>query len=120
MGVRNEPNYDQLQNMIKAAANLQQLRDHLSSDPFAFTSWLRTEALNKLIKGSSKTSAHMTGWAIDCHTDDMSPYELCSAAEKFLLESGIGFDSNHSRVRVLDAHQLSSRQPRKQTLTIFS
>jgi uncharacterized protein YcbK (DUF882 family) len=117
-GVLNEPNYDQLQNMIKAAAKLQQLRDHLKR-PIRVTSWLRTEALNKLIKGSSKTSAHMTGWAIDCHTDDMSPYDLCKASEKFLTESGIGFDQI---IHEYGSWMHISFHPdnRKQTLTIFS
>ena len=67
-GVSNEPNIEQLEN-LKVLANevFQKIRDHFGV-PIKVTSGFRSEALNKLIKGS-KTSDHMKGCAIDIDMD---------------------------------------------------
>ena len=67
-GVSNEPNAEQLEN-LKVLANevFQKIRDHFGV-PIKVTSGFRSEALNKLIKGS-KTSDHMRGCAIDIDMD---------------------------------------------------
>ena len=67
-GVSNEPNAEQLEN-LKVLANevFQKIRDHFGV-PIKVTSGFRSEALNKLIKGS-KTSDHMKGCAIDIDMD---------------------------------------------------
>jgi len=70
-GVSNEPNAEQLEN-LKVLANevFQKIRDHFGV-PIKVTSGFRSEALNKLIKGS-KTSDHMKGCAIDIDMDGTS------------------------------------------------
>jgi zinc D-Ala-D-Ala carboxypeptidase len=90
-GIDNQPDSKQLQNMIYAAEKLQLVRDFLG-EPLLITSWLRTAELNAIIPGSSKTSAHMEGYAIDCHVGSMSPYLLCTKVHKFLKDNGIEFD----------------------------
>lgn len=116
-GIDNQPDQKQLSNMVAAANKLQLLRDHLG-EPLRVTSWLRTAELNAIIPGSSKTSAHMDGYAIDCHVDSMSPYLLCSKAEKFLKKEGIAFDQI---IHEYGSWMHISFDPkgRQQTLTIF-
>ncbi len=79
LGISNQPTASQLSNMILAAKNLDILRAALDR-PIRISSWLRNGALNAAIPGSSKTSAHMDGWAIDCTAPGISPLELCKEA----------------------------------------
>jgi hypothetical protein len=67
-GINNEPNAEQLENLkVLATEVFQKIRDHFGV-PIKVTSGFRSEALNKLIKGS-KTSDHMKGCAIDIDMD---------------------------------------------------
>jgi zinc D-Ala-D-Ala carboxypeptidase len=67
-GIKNEPNTEQLENLkVLATEVFQKIRDHFGV-PIKVTSGFRSEALNKLIKGS-KTSDHMKGCAIDIDMD---------------------------------------------------
>lgn len=81
LGLDNTPDSRVLGNMIFAAEQLELLRKALGS-PIIITSWYRGEKLNDSISGSSKTSAHMQGYAIDCHVKGMSVYDLCTFASK--------------------------------------
>lgn len=113
LGIDNQPNTVQLSNMIIAAKNLDLLRTKVDR-PIRISSWLRNGALNAAIPGSSKTSAHMEGWAIDCTVSGITPLELCKLAsdlysdyDQIIHEYGswmhISFDPKN----------------RKQNLTIF-
>lgn len=67
-GLKNEPNEEQLGNLIAIAENVfQPLREHFDV-PIMVTSGFRGEALNDLISGSSK-SQHCKGQALDLDAD---------------------------------------------------
>ena len=67
--ISNEPTEEHLNNLKQIANNIfQPLRDGLGY-PIYVSSGYRSEALNKAIKGSSKTSQHMKGQALDLDAD---------------------------------------------------
>lgn len=63
-GISNEPDEYQLARMKKVAAKFEQIREYYGK-PIKITSFFRSIELNKAIGGSSKTSQHMQGEAID-------------------------------------------------------
>lgn len=85
-GIKNSPPPKILDNMQRCAKQLEFVRNKLGS-PLKINSWFRSPELNKAV-GGAFNSAHMTGWAIDLHSDKMTPYEL----GKFIIGLGIGFD----------------------------
>jgi zinc D-Ala-D-Ala carboxypeptidase len=68
LGINNEPNAEQLEN-LKTIANevFQKIRDRFDV-PIKISSGFRSEALNKKV-GGSKTSDHMKGCALDIDMD---------------------------------------------------
>ena len=67
--ISNEPTQEHLSNLKKIAVNVfQPLREGLNTSIYV-SSGYRSEALNKAIKGSSKTSQHMKGQALDLDAD---------------------------------------------------
>ena len=75
LGIKNEPNAEQLEN-LKTIANevFQKIRDHFDV-PIKISSGFRSEALNKKV-GGSKTSDHCKGCALDIDMDGstFAPY----------------------------------------------
>ena len=68
LGVDNTPNAEQFSNMIYVGENIfQPVREHFGV-PIYISSFFRSEALNKAIKGSS-SSTHMKGEAMDLDAD---------------------------------------------------
>lgn len=111
LGINNQPNEQQLENMKKAAAGLEQLR--AVSGPLRINSWLRLPDVNVAV-GGSKVSSHMDGWAIDVSSTKMTPIELCHKVE----ELGIKFDQMiHEFGRWM--HISFAPEMRQQKLTIF-
>lgn len=111
MDIPNQPNEQQLENMKKAAAALEQLR--AVSGPLRINSWLRLPAVNVAV-GGSKVSSHMDGWAIDVSSTKMTPIELCRKVE----ELDIKFDQMiHEFGRWM--HISFAPEMRQQKLTIF-
>ncbi len=111
LGISNQPNEQQLENMKKAAAGLEQLR--AVSGPLRINSWLRLPEVNVAV-GGSKVSSHMDGWAIDVSSTKMTPIELCHKVE----ELGIKFDQMiHEFGRWM--HISFAPEMRQQKLTIF-
>lgn len=111
LGISNQPNDQQLENMKKAAAGLEQLR--AVSGPLRINSWLRLPEVNVAV-GGSKVSSHMDGWAIDVSSTKMTPIELCHKVE----ELGIKFDQMiHEFGRWM--HISFAPEMRQQKLTIF-
>jgi hypothetical protein len=109
--IDNQPNEQQLENMKKAAAGLEQLR--AVSGPLRINSWLRLPDVNVAV-GGSKVSSHMDGWAIDVSSTKMTPIELCHKVE----ELGIKFDQMiHEFGRWM--HISFAPEMRQQKLTIF-
>lgn len=114
LGIENKPNDTQLSNMIDAAKKLDLLREKVG--PIQVTSWLRTPALNASIPGSSSTSHHTLGWAIDCKCNTMDVLKFCQTAK--LLYLPLGFDQiihEYGRWMHISFHP----DNRRQTLTIF-
>ena len=69
-GIRNNPSNVHLANMVKLATVIfQPIRDHFNL-PIHISSGYRSAALNAAIPGSSKTSQHSSGEAIDIDMDN--------------------------------------------------
>jgi zinc D-Ala-D-Ala carboxypeptidase len=69
LGISNEPTQEHLENMRYVATEIfDKVREHLGR-PLAATSFYRSQALNDAVPGSSKSSQHMTGQAIDIDCD---------------------------------------------------
>ena len=69
LGIDNKPDDDQLEAMKFVARNIfDKVRDFVGG-PLHASSFFRSEALNSAIGGSSKTSQHMKGEAIDIDCD---------------------------------------------------
>lgn len=85
-GVDNTPNAFQLENLKLLAASLQVIRDKIGV-PVTISSGFRSEALNRLVKGSP-TSAHSQGLAADIHASDYSAKEFA----QFIDGCGVRFD----------------------------
>jgi zinc D-Ala-D-Ala carboxypeptidase len=88
-GIDNTPGPAEVLNLVHAAQGMEAVRTLLHSQPITVTSGYRSPAVNRLAKGSSKTSAHMTGHAVDfiCPAYG-TPLEICER----LAESGLEFD----------------------------
>lgn len=65
-GIKNVPTEDQIEAMKHVGVLFDQIRDYLMS-PLTVSSFFRSPALNAAIGGSSKTSQHMKGEAIDVY-----------------------------------------------------
>ena len=111
LGINNQPNEQQLENMKKAAAGLEQLR--AVTGPLRVNSWLRLPEVNVAV-GGSKVSSHMDGWAIDVSSTKMTPIELCHKVE----ELGIKFDQMIHEFASW-THISFAPEMRGQKLTIF-
>ena len=88
LGIDNEPNPTQLQNIRWAAANLMDpTREEFGA--LYVSSWLRVPELNDRIPGSSSTSAHPQGFAVDFAPKIATT--LYSIVQ-WVSESGLPFD----------------------------
>lgn len=111
LGISNQPSEKQLENMKVAAAQLEAVR--AVSGPLRVNSWLRLPEVNVAV-GGSKVSSHMDGWAIDCSSTTLTPYQLCQLVKK----AGIKFDQMiHEYGRWM--HISFAPEMRQQELTIF-
>jgi zinc D-Ala-D-Ala carboxypeptidase len=69
LGISNEPTEEHLKAMRYVATNVfDKVRDHVGL-PLAASSFYRSQSLNDSVPGSSKTSQHMKGEAIDIDCD---------------------------------------------------
>jgi zinc D-Ala-D-Ala carboxypeptidase len=72
LGIKNDPNPEQLANMQHVANNVfEKVRKHFGI-PLTVSSFFRSKALNDATKGASATSQHMTGEAMDIDADGSS------------------------------------------------
>lgn len=69
LGITNEPNEEQLENMRYVATEIFDPVREFVGGPLLASSFFRSKALNDALSGSSKTSQHMTGEAIDIDCD---------------------------------------------------
>lgn len=88
LGIKNEPNEVQLENMKLIAEKIFEPLREFVGGPIKVTSFFRSKAVNKAL-GGSKTSQHILGLAIDL--DDV--YELKTNAEMFnWIKENLDFD----------------------------
>jgi hypothetical protein len=81
MGINNQPNEQQLENMVTVARNMEKVRDVLGGKGIRVNSWLRLPEVNVAV-GGSKVSSHMDGWAVDFTCAGFGdPYAVCKAIE---------------------------------------
>jgi zinc D-Ala-D-Ala carboxypeptidase len=115
LGISNQPNAQQLENMKVAAIGMEKIRELLAS-PINVNSWIRLPEVNVAVKGS-KVSSHMDGWAIDFTCKGFgTPLEVCKAIEK----SNIKFDQMIYEFGEKGWTHLSfAPEMRQQKLTIF-
>jgi hypothetical protein len=118
LGIDNTPNAEQFSNMVYVAENVfQPIREHFGA-PIYVSSFFRSEALNRAIKGSVN-STHLKGEAMDLDAD---VYGGVSNAQIFhYIKNNLEFDQliwefgtdeNPAWVHV----SLSKRNNRKQIL----
>lgn len=69
LGISNEPNEKQLDNMVYVAKEIFDPVREFVGGPLYASSFFRSKELNDAVKGSSKTSQHMEGQAIDIDAD---------------------------------------------------
>jgi len=115
LGISNQPNTQQLENMKVAAIGMEKIRELLAS-PINVNSWIRLPEVNVAV-GGSKVSSHMDGWAIDFVCRGFgTPLEVCKAIEK----SNIKFDQMLYEFGEKGWTHISfAPEMRQQKLTIF-
>lgn len=87
-GLSNEPTERALENLIKIAYTMEDVRKLLGSKAISVSSGYRSIAVNKAVGGST-TSAHVDGLACDFICPAFgSPLAIC----KIIARSGIKFD----------------------------
>lgn len=93
LGIDNSPSEVHKANLIESTKNLfQPIRDLLCY-PVIVSSGYRSERLNAKIPGSSKTSAHTHGFAIDFRAPGFGdPYKIATYLAEELPKRGIKFD----------------------------
>lgn len=69
LGIDNEPDTEQLENMRYVAQKVFDPVRKFVGGPLLASSFFRSKELNDAVPGSSKTSQHMTGEAIDIDAD---------------------------------------------------
>lgn len=118
LGIDNTPNEEQLQNIIYTAKELDKIREEVGS-PIIVTSWFRCEELNASTPGSSKTSDHMRGFAVDCKCPSFdSVLDFCKFTNNFLNENNYLFSQIIHEYGVWQ-HISFAPENKQQLLTIF-
>lgn len=69
LGIDNTPNDEQLENMKYVGTEIFDPTREFVNGPLNASSFFRGQALNDAVPGSSKTSQHMTGEAVDIDAD---------------------------------------------------
>lgn len=90
LGIDNTPNGEVKCHLKELMEVLDGIREAWGS-AIVVTSGYRCPELNKAV-GGSKTSTHMTGYAVDMHPVNGQRKKFHRFVEQFLLDNGIGFD----------------------------
>jgi zinc D-Ala-D-Ala carboxypeptidase len=112
-GIKNQPTPEIIQNLRRLAGALEEVRAHIGQ-PIRVSSGYRSLELNKLIAGSSKTSAHVLGLAADISVKGLSAKSLALQIAAMDHDFDQIICEYDSWVHV----GLSAGQPRRQLLTI--
>lgn len=84
--IDNTPSKSILENMILSADKMERIRSVLGNKPIFVSSWYRCPTLNTKI-GGAKTSAHMSGFAVDFRVPGLSVSQVCN-----LLHDALPYD----------------------------
>jgi zinc D-Ala-D-Ala carboxypeptidase len=112
----NTPKANELANLMRLAALLEQVKTVLGGKPVMINSGFRSKQVNDSV-GSKDTSQHRLGCAADIRVPGMTPNEVVQA----LIKSNIGYDQ---LIREFDSWthisvpNTPSTAPRKQVLII--
>jgi uncharacterized protein YcbK (DUF882 family) len=112
----NTPNADEIANLNRLAAFLEQVKTVLGGKPVMINSAFRCKQVNDAV-GSKDTSQHRIGCAADIRVPGMTPDEVVKA----IIASGIGYDQlirEFDRWTHISVPNVAGNNPRRQSLII--
>jgi uncharacterized protein YcbK (DUF882 family) len=112
----NTPNENELQNLKRLAAFLEEVKTVLGGKPVMINSAFRCKAVNDAV-GSKDSSQHRIGAAADIRIPGMTPDEVVKA----VIASGIGYDQiirEFDRWTHISVPNTKEMTPRRQALII--
>lgn len=112
----NTPNEQELENLKRLAAFLEEVKRVLGGKPVMVNSAFRSKAVNDAV-GSKDTSQHRVGCAADLRIPGMTPDEVVKA----VIASKIGYDQvirEFDRWTHISIPNIASAAPRHQALII--
>jgi uncharacterized protein YcbK (DUF882 family) len=112
----NTPNEQELANLKRLAAFLEEVKTILSGKPIMVNSAFRSKAVNDAV-GSKDTSQHRVGCAADLRVPGMTPDEVVKA----IISSTIGYDQvirEFDRWTHVSIPNVPNEPPRLQALII--
>jgi uncharacterized protein YcbK (DUF882 family) len=112
----NTPNADEMANLTRLAAFLENVKSVLGGKPVMINSAFRCKQVNDAV-GSKDTSQHRIGCAADIRVPGMTPDEVVKA----VIASGIGYDQvirEFDRWTHISVPSHNDLKPRKQALII--
>jgi uncharacterized protein YcbK (DUF882 family) len=112
----NTPNEQELENLKRLAAFLEQVKTVLGSKPIMVNSAFRSKLVNDAV-GSKDTSQHRVGCAADIRVPGMTPDEVV----KTVIASKIGYDQvirEFDRWTHISIPNVATAAPRHQALII--
>jgi hypothetical protein len=112
----NTPNADEIANLNRLAAFLEQVKTVLGGKPIMINSAFRCKQVNDAV-GSKDTSQHRIGCAADIRVPGMTPDEVVKA----IIASGIGYDQiirEFDRWTHISVPSHAGDSPRRQSLII--
>ena len=112
----NTPNTDEIANLTRLAAFLEEVKTVLGGKPVMINSAFRCKQVNDAV-GSKDTSQHRIGCAADLRIPGMTPDEVVKA----VIASGIGYDQvirEFDRWTHISVPSHPDDKPRKQALII--
>ena len=112
----NTPNEQELANLNRLAAFLEEVKTVLGGKPIMVNSAFRSKMVNDAV-GSKDTSQHRVGCAADLRVPGMTPNEVVKA----VIASGIGYDQvirEFDRWTHISIPSAANGTPRRQALII--
>ena len=112
----NTPNEQELANLNRLAAFLEEVKTILGGKPIMVNSAFRSKAVNDAV-GSKDTSQHRVGCAADLRVPGMTPDEVVKA----IISSSIGYDQvirEFDRWTHVSIPNAANGTPRRQALII--
>jgi hypothetical protein len=112
----NIPNENELENLRRLAAFLEEVKQALGGKPIMVNSGFRSKQVNDAV-GSKDTSQHRIGCAVDIRVPQLTPDEVV----KTIISSGLPYDQvirEFDRWTHVSIPNEPTRAPRKQALII--